>query len=94
VPSLAQLQEQIFQKEGFRVEFVPLNAKTRAFPAYEFEVMGSNKWRVSDWRMQRLQAFVPLMRSVTVLRGDGSPVKTDMRLGNLRDTYFDEIYGA
>lgn len=94
MPSLAQLQEQIFQREGFRVEFVPLNVKTRTFPAYEFEVMASNKWRVSDWRMHRLEAYVPLMRSLAVLRGDGTAVKTDMRLGNLRDSYFDAIYGA
>ena len=93
MPSIKQLQEQIFAKEGFRVEFEPLSEKTKTFPAYDFEVMASNKWKLSDWRMQRLDLYIPLMRSLTVFRGDGKPAKTDMRLGNLRDTYFDAIYG-
>lgn len=91
--TLKQLEEQIFQKEGFRVRFTPLNEKTKTYPAYEFEVMASNKWKLSDWRMERLEAYVPLMRSVEVFRGDGKLSKTDMRLGNLRDTYFEAAYG-
>lgn len=93
MPSLKQLQDQIFAKEGFRVEFVPLNEKTKTFPAYEYEVMAPNKWKLSDWRMHRLGQYISLMRSLTVFRGDGKPAKTDMRLGNLRDTYYAAIYG-
>lgn len=93
MPSLKQLHDQIFAKEGFRVEFTPLSEKTKTFPAYEYEVMAPNKWKLSDWRMQRLERYIPLMRSLTVLRGDGKPAKTDMRLGNLRDTYYAAIYG-
>src|SRR5205823_761202 len=93
MPSLKQLEERIFQKEGFRVRFTPLNEKTKTYPEYGYEVMASNRWKVSDWRMERLEAYVPLMRSVEVLRGDGKLAKTDMRLGNLRDTYFEAVYG-
>ena len=92
--SLAQLQDQVFDREGFRVEFAPLDPKTKRFPDYRFPVMGTNKWRISEWKAERLGAYVTLMRSVTVFRGDGSPVKSDMRLGNLRDSYFEAEYGG
>jgi hypothetical protein len=92
--TLAQLEEQIFQREGFRVKFTPLGSVTKGLPAYEFPIMGSNKWRISDWKNTRLSAYVSTMKGVTVLRGDGEPVKTDMRLGNLRDSYFEAQYGA
>jgi len=94
MPSLKQLEEQIFEKEGFRVRFTPLDEKTKTYPAYDYEVMASNRWKLSDWRMERLEAYVPLMRSVEVFRGDGKLAKTDMRLANLRDTYFEAMYGS
>ena len=36
----------------------------------------------------------PLLRVRAVLRGDGSALKTDMQLGNLRDTYYEATYGS
>lgn len=92
--TITQLQEQIFAKEGFRVSFIRLDAKTKEVPAYDFAVMASNKWRISDWKTERLRAYVASFRGVTVFRGDGTPVRSDMRLGNLRDTYFEATYGT
>ena len=92
--SLKQVEQQIFAREGFRVELAPLDPKAKSFPPYEFAVMATNKWRVSDWKTQRLAQYVTLLRGVTVLRGDGKPVKTDLRIGHLRDTYFDAEYGS
>jgi hypothetical protein len=93
MPSLKQVEQQILTREGFRVSLVPLDPKTKSFPAYEYPVMASNKWRVSDWKTVRMGPYIALLRGVTVYRGGGQAVKTDMRLGNLRDTYFDAEYG-
>jgi hypothetical protein len=91
--TLRALEQQIFAKEGFRVALVPLDPKAKAFPAYEYSVMASNKWRISDWKTVRLAPYVTLLRGVSVYRGSGQEVRMDMRLGNLRDTYFDAEYG-
>lgn len=87
--SLKQIEDAIFEKEGFRVKLAPLNGKkTGSLPAYDYEYMASNKWKLTDWRMVRMARYIPYLKSVDVFRGDGSKTTTDMRLGNLRDTYF------
>jgi hypothetical protein len=92
--SITQLQEQIFQREGFRVSFERLGAAKDELPAYEFPVMAPQNWKVSDWQRLRLGAYVLLFRSVTVYRGDDEPLPRDMKLGNLRDTYYAAQYGT
>ena len=93
MPSIKALEEQIFAKEGFRVRFTPIDPKLRSVPAYEFAYMGSNKWKLSDWKRERLAPYFASFRGVEVLRGDGTLVKSDMRLGNLRDSYFEAHHG-
>lgn len=94
MPTIAQVEEQILVVEGFRVRLTPLAAKTKSFASYEFLVMAPQRWRVSDWKTVRLAAYLTSIRSVVVLRGDGSPVKGDPQLGNVRDSYYAHQYGT
>jgi len=91
--TIAQVERQIFEREGFRVRLAPLNEKTKTIPPYEFAAMAPQRWRVSDWKMQRLARYVTFLRGATVLRGDGRDIGRDMQLGNLRDTYYEAEYG-
>jgi hypothetical protein len=92
--SITQLQEQIFQREGFRVSFERLGAAKDELPSYDFPVMAPQGWKVSDWQRIRLRAYVLLFSSVTVYRGDDEPLPRDMKLGHLRDTYYQAQYGT
>jgi hypothetical protein len=89
-----QLEEQIYACEGFQVRLTPLNVADKKLPSYDFLVMSPQKWRISDWKTLRLRAYVPFIREIAVLRGDGSVVKSDIQLGTLRDTYYQAKYGA
>ena len=90
--SLKQVEEAIFEKEGFRIKLTPLDGKkSTALPAYDYEYMASNKWKLTDWRMVRMARYIPFLRAIDVFRGDGSKTTSDMQLGNLRDTYFVEF---
>ncbi len=86
--TLEQIERQIFDREGFRVRLVPFANATR-FASYAFPVMASNAWRVSEWKTGRLAGYLAQIRSIDVLRGDGTRIRTDLRLGALRDSYFD-----
>jgi hypothetical protein len=90
--SLKHIEDAIFEKEGFRVKLTPLDGKkASALPPYDYQYMASNKWKLTDWRMVRMARYIPFLRSVDVFRGDGTKTVSDMRLGNLRDTYFAEF---
>ena len=91
---LNALQEQIFQREGFRVSFVPFGFSEHALPPYDYAVMAPNGWRVSDWRRVRLSQYVQSFRDVVVYRGDGERVGKDVKLGHLRDTYYAAQHGT
>jgi hypothetical protein len=93
MPSLAQVEEQIFVVEGFRVKLTPLLAKTKSFPSYDYTVMAPQRWRVSDWKTARLGAYLALVKAAQLERGDGTPVKGDLQLGNIRDSYYEATYG-
>jgi hypothetical protein len=87
--SLKQVEDQIFAKEGFRVRLTPLiEKKSLTLPPYDYEYMAPNKWKLTDWRMARMQRYIPFVKALDVYRGDGTKTVSDMRLGNLRDTYF------
>lgn len=94
MPTLVQLEEQIYACEGFRVQLKPLKASEKKFPSYDFLVMAPQKWRISDWKTVRLRAFVTSIREITVLRGDGKQAKSNIQLGSLRDTYYQAKYGS
>ncbi len=88
-----QVEDAIFQREGFRVELELLDSKKAALAQYDWSVMAPQHWRVSDWKNARLEAYRLQVKSAKVLRGDGSPVARDLQLGNLRDTYYEAEYG-
>ncbi len=94
MPTVVQVEEQIYACEGFRVRLTPLKPGAKMLPAYDFLVMAPQNWRVSEWKTVRLRGYLTVVRSVIVLRGDESPLKTDLRLGNLRDTYYQAKYGT
>jgi hypothetical protein len=93
MPTLAQVEEQIYVVEGFRIKMTPLLAKTKTFPSYDYTAMAPQRWRLSDWKTARLGAYLTLVKAVTVERGDGTPVRGDLQLGNIRDSYYEAKYG-
>jgi len=94
VATKAQVEKAILEREGFRVEFELFGGKQRALPPYEYSVMAPQRWKVSDWKNERLNAYRLLAKGVTIYRGDGTPIPRDMQLGNLRDTYYEAEYGS
>ena len=88
-----QVEEAIFQREGFQVELELFEGKKTVLPPYDWSVMAPQRWRISDWKNARLEGYRLLVRGITVFRGDSSPVTRDMQLGNLRDTYYEAKYG-
>ena len=92
--SKAQVQKAILEREGFRVEFELFEGKRAALPPYDYPVMAPQRWKVSDWKNARLDAYRLLVRGVTIYRGDGAPIARDLQLGNLRDTYYEDAYGS
>jgi len=91
--TVTSLQEQIFQREGFRVTFERLDNTKVAIPDYDYPVMAPSTWKVSDWKTVRLAAYVMLFKSVIVYRGDGTVLRNDVKLGHLRDGYYAAAYG-
>lgn len=91
--SKKQVEEAIFEREGFRVELDLLDAKKGSLPAYEWRVMAPQHWKISEWKNVRLEPYRLLVKGAKILRGDGAAVARDMQLGNLRDTYFEAEYG-
>jgi hypothetical protein len=93
VASKAQVERAIFEREGFRVEF-ELFEKRQSLPPYEFSEMAPQRWKVSDWKNARLDAYRLLAKGVTIYSGDGTHVSRDLQLGNLRDSYYAAAYGS
>jgi hypothetical protein len=94
VATKAQVESAILAREGFRVELELFEGKRSALPPYDYSVMAPQRWKVSDWKNARLDAYRLLVKGITIYRGDGKPIPRDMQLGNLRDTYYEEAYGS
>jgi hypothetical protein len=92
--SKAQVEKAILEREGFRVELELFDQKRPALPPYEYPVMAPQRWKVSDWKNARLGEYRLLVKGVTIFRGDGKPIARDLQLGNLRDSYYEQAYGA
>jgi hypothetical protein len=94
VATKAQIEKAIFEREGFRVELQLFDGKRPSLPAYDYPVMAPQRWKVSDWKNARLEAYRLLVKGVTIYRGGSEPITRDMQLGNLRDTYYEDAYGS
>lgn len=90
----AQVEKAIFDREGFRVELEPFEGKRPALPAYEYSAMAPQRWKVSDWKNERLAGYRLLVKGLKIFQGDGSVVARDVQLGKLRDTYYEAAYGS
>jgi len=88
-----QVEDAMHRVEGFRVEFELLDSKRASLPEYDWSCMAPQRWKISDWKNQRLTAYRDIAKGVIVFRGDGTPVARDMQLGNLRDSYYEAGYG-
>lgn len=75
------------------MEFELFGGKRVVLPPYDYPVMAPQRWKISDWKNLRLDAYRLLVKAVTVYRGDGAPVPRDLRLGDLRDSYYEDAYG-
>jgi hypothetical protein len=94
VATKAQVESAILAREGFRVEISLFEGNRSGLPPYDYPVMAPQRWKVSDWKNARLDAYRLLVKGITIYRGDGKPIPRDMQLGNLRDTYYEEAYGS
>jgi hypothetical protein len=94
VATKAQIEKAILEREGFRVELELFDGKRPSLPPYDFPVMAPQRWKVSDWKNARLEAYRLLVKGVTIYRRGSEPITRDMQLGNLRDTYYEGAYGS
>jgi hypothetical protein len=94
VATKAQIEKAIFEREGFRVELQLFDGKRPSLPSCDYPVMAPQRWKVSDWKNVRLEAYRPLVKGATIYRGGSEPITRDMQLGNLRDTYYEDAYGS
>jgi hypothetical protein len=92
--SKAQVENAIFAREGFRVEFQLFDGKRPALPPYEYPVMAPQRWKVSDWKNARLAQYRLLVKGVAIYGGDGKLIPRDLQLGYLRDTYYKAAYDS
>ncbi len=56
--------------------------------------MAPQRWKVSDWKNARLDAYRLLAKGATIYLGDGTPIARDLQLGNLRDSYYAAAHGS
>ena len=67
--TIAAVEKQIFELEGFRVKLTPLTDKAKSLPDYDYTVMALQRWKISDWKTERLSGYVELLRDVMESRG-------------------------
>ena len=92
--TVTELQNQIASVEGFRISFERFGAADTPIEPYPYDVMAPSKWRVSDWKRVRLASYIGTFKTVVAFQGDDSPVKSDIRLVTLRDSYYQARYGT
>lgn len=92
--TVTELQNQIASVEGFRISFERFGAADTPIEPYPYDVMAPSKWRISDWKRVRLASYIGTFKTVVVSQGDDSPVKSDIRLVTLRDSYYQARYGT
>ena len=90
----AQVEKAIFEGEGFRVELELFGRERPSLPPYDYPVMAPQRWKLSDLKNARLEAYRLLVKGATIYRGGSEPITRDMQLGNLRDTYYEDAYGS
>jgi hypothetical protein len=92
--TVTELQNQIASVEGFRISFERFGAADAPIEPYPYDVMAPSKWRISDWKRVRLASYIGTFKAVAVFQGDDTPVKSDLKLVTLRDSYYQARYGT
>ena len=92
MPTVSQVERQIFTREGFKIQFrdsrtgrdVPGNRG--GIPSYPYARMAKNRWSVTDWKQQRFNQCYPGF-DARVLRHDRHVAHGRTLLSTVRDTY-------
>jgi hypothetical protein len=92
--TVTELQNQIASVEGFRISFERFGAADTPIEPYPYDVMAPSKWRISDWKRVRLASYIGTFKAVVAFQGDDTPVKSDIKLVTLRDSYYQARYGS
>ena len=85
--SVKQVQEQIYDREAFRVEIRDREGQPRPRLAdYDFERAARGAFSVEEWKAKRFHVLYPEC-DVSMLRGDGRSATNRMTLARLRSEY-------
>jgi hypothetical protein len=94
MPTVKNVERQIFRREGFRVQFrhkqTGRNVRDglEGIRSYPYAKMARNKWSVKYWREQRFNQCFPGF-NVCVLMYDRSVAHGGTLLATVRDTYLE-----
>jgi len=92
MPSVKQVEKQIFRREGFKVQFRDrqtgrdVRGDLGGIAPYPYAKMARNRWSVSGWKQRRFGQCYPGF-DVTVLRHDRNVAHGRTLLSTVRDTY-------
>lgn len=87
VANVKQVQDQIYNCEGFSVEVRDREGRPRPRLAdYDFERAARGAFSVEEWKTKRFAVLYPQC-DVSVLRGDGVSASNRMTLARVRSGY-------
>ena len=94
MPTVKSIEKKIWDIEQFAVTIMRNGKDVRSdcgrlpqYPAYER--MAKNDWTVAQWKEGRFSQVYPGFHA-EILDGDGNICAGNMKLGTVRDSYFDE----
>jgi len=95
MPTAKRVENQIFRREGFRVQFRDrqtgrnVRDNLEGITSYPYAKMARNSWSVNRWKEQRFNQCFPGF-DVAVLRNDRHVAHGRTLLATVRDTYLEE----
>lgn len=95
MPTVKRVENQIFRREGFRVQFRDrrtgrnIRDGLEGIKSYPYTKMARNRWSVGRWKGERFNRCFPGF-DVAVLRNDGQVAHGRTLLATVRDTYLEE----
>jgi hypothetical protein len=78
--------EEVFRKEGFRIEVVGAEPRERGFPPYAFERRMRSDATVQQWKNLRFARYFP-GRDAKVFMGDGTEARGSVHLETVVQSY-------
>lgn len=94
MPMVKNVEKKIWDVEGFAVCILhpdgrDVRGDKQKLPQYPFERAAKNDWTVEAWKESRFRPHYPGF-DVLVLDADGERCQGNMKLGTVRDTYFED----